>query len=336
MSTDIDHKLLKIINDELGDKSADLFSQFYSGFSYEDQLEGARGILNALVGPSRTTALLSSQNSAFHPLLQKLLPISFSNFLFIIFGLLATALFIFRLGGPINIPLQYSIYFLTFPIGLFSIWSTIKIMGSNNPQHKPFLTIFFAILASGIGTLLSTIDQLIIKSDFIVTASTISFFLAYIGLFIGYVSEAKVLKLKFSNYPGILTGFSIMGIILVTIIYKFEVEPIIFSHGPITTSLINLGYVLGDLSLIIISFLLLAISLSYEGGLLSQSWSMIFAGHFMIFIADILVAIFSPQFTANIWPYGLISLIWLISNLLISAGFYGIGDSIHSVQRKIS
>lgn len=55
---DIDGKLVKIINDELGEKSADLFVQFFHGFPHEEQIRGAKGVLTLIVGPSRTDELL--------------------------------------------------------------------------------------------------------------------------------------------------------------------------------------------------------------------------------------------------------------------------------------
>lgn len=55
---DVDEDLVKIIYDELGENTAELFVKFYRGFQKEEQIEGAREILGIIVGESRTNDLL--------------------------------------------------------------------------------------------------------------------------------------------------------------------------------------------------------------------------------------------------------------------------------------
>lgn len=60
---DIDEHLLKIVKNELGSSSADLFFEFYHGFSKREQIEGAREILGTIVGATRTKELLGALES---------------------------------------------------------------------------------------------------------------------------------------------------------------------------------------------------------------------------------------------------------------------------------
>lgn len=58
MAVEIDKDLVKIINDEMGKSSADLFVKFYHGFTLLEQVKGANQILSYVVGATRTKELL--------------------------------------------------------------------------------------------------------------------------------------------------------------------------------------------------------------------------------------------------------------------------------------
>lgn len=60
MDLDIDKDLVSIIFRELGKRSADLFVQFYQGSPIEEQVQGARELLNTIVGELRTSKLLKN------------------------------------------------------------------------------------------------------------------------------------------------------------------------------------------------------------------------------------------------------------------------------------
>lgn len=62
MQSDINPDIVRIISNELGQNSADLFITFYRGFSYEEQLSGAKELLTEIVGIGKTYQLLSRIN----------------------------------------------------------------------------------------------------------------------------------------------------------------------------------------------------------------------------------------------------------------------------------
>lgn len=51
-------RILEIIRTELGERSADLFDQFYFDFPLEDQLFGAEEVLTMTIGAEKTKQLL--------------------------------------------------------------------------------------------------------------------------------------------------------------------------------------------------------------------------------------------------------------------------------------
>ena len=57
---DADRDLVRIIHEELGENTANLFVKFYQGFRREEQVEGAREILVTIVGETRTKDLLKN------------------------------------------------------------------------------------------------------------------------------------------------------------------------------------------------------------------------------------------------------------------------------------
>lgn len=57
---DLTQELSKVIYKEMGQKSADLFSQFYHDFSEKEQVTGALSLLILVVGPERSNELLKN------------------------------------------------------------------------------------------------------------------------------------------------------------------------------------------------------------------------------------------------------------------------------------
>lgn len=57
---DINADILRIIYNELGKNSADLFYDFYGDFPLSEQVQGASDLLRLVVGPSRTKDLLKA------------------------------------------------------------------------------------------------------------------------------------------------------------------------------------------------------------------------------------------------------------------------------------
>lgn len=55
-------QIVEIISQEMGKKTADLFIDFYSDFSKEEQIEGAKELLCSVVGEKRTEDLLKNKN----------------------------------------------------------------------------------------------------------------------------------------------------------------------------------------------------------------------------------------------------------------------------------
>lgn len=55
---EVDRKLVQIIREELGTNSADLFIKFYKGFPKHEQVEGARELLDDIIGRPRTNFVL--------------------------------------------------------------------------------------------------------------------------------------------------------------------------------------------------------------------------------------------------------------------------------------
>lgn len=54
----IDKELVDLVGNELGQKTADLFTDLYDGFPLDEQVAGAREVLYEIVGVERTNDLL--------------------------------------------------------------------------------------------------------------------------------------------------------------------------------------------------------------------------------------------------------------------------------------
>lgn len=251
---------------------------------------------------------------------------SFRNIL-TTYGFISVVVFLFQTGGMNHGLWSHMIYLGSIYIGLFAIFSTVKIFGRDNPQQKAFKAIFVGGIFAAAGQTGADIYSLLYKSQFLYSISTLLFFLGYLAVLGGYIRESLALKVRWKDNPSTVYGFIIFALVIVTTIYKFGT-----SGG---TNLLNIGYTVGDVLLIVTSLIILQITITYKGGLMARSWLAIFVGHFTIVLGDVVLAVFNKPFAENIWPYTLIRLIWLLANLVIAYGFYSISGNIRLAQRKI-
>lgn len=251
---------------------------------------------------------------------------TFRNFITVC-GIVATIAFYgLRLEGLTGSYFSTAVSILGLFIVLFSLKSLLTTLG-NGPLYSGFRFIFLGILCSELGMILWAWFMLSGSLKLANQVPTFLFFATYILNFIGFLKLAITIKVDVQKFWGMIVSFSILGIILTTIANAAH------SNG---SNIINTAFVMGDFLRLVVISLTLQMVVIYQGGLLSRYWLSIFIGNLFIIIGNFSSAVLFKEYSAAIWPYTLIDLIFVGGYLFVAHGYYGIGDSVRLAQKKIT
>lgn len=242
------------------------------------------------------------------------------------FGLIITFVFyLLRPSGQLGIYLTTAAAIPSLLIILYALRSVIISLGGG-PQLLAYRLLFLGVLSATIGQLLWFLFSLTGQTNFANTIPTIFFLITYIANFLGFLRLSLVFSVKVKEFPGVIVGFSILGIILYHI-----------SHAatPINFNPISSVFILGDVVRVVVIAMLLQMVVIYQGGLLGRYWLSIFVGNIFIIMGNFSSAVYNIDYFAGNWPYTLIDLIFVGGYLFVAHGFYGISDSIRQAQRMI-
>lgn len=250
----------------------------------------------------------------------------FRSFL-IIFGVIATLFFyIFRAQGMVYVYMTSTVTVIALILALISLWRVVSALGKGE-KHTGFLLIFIGITLTVIGEILWAFFTILGNPVLAGTIPSYFFITTYFLNTIGFILIAKSTHTMVSEFLGIVVGFLLIIIILITIAN---------ASNPISINEISLGYLAGDALRVIAITLTLQMVIIYQGGLLGRYWLSIFIGNIFIIIGNFAQSVLAPKYFAAIWPYTLIDLIYLGGYVFVTHGFYGIGESIIAAQKLLT
>lgn len=251
----------------------------------------------------------------------------------VFYGLVSALVYFLHSDGPLYNTISFFIYFLPFPILLFSQRSLIKAMGKNQ-QTLGFSLVFIGVLSATVGQAIWGFFRFFYPSTLINIIPPFFFFATYFLAFFGFAIVAKALRVNWKSNPELIIAIALLGLILSIIVSG---SGVLSSQGlPDYVHYINLGYLLGDVVHLIVIYLIVLIVISYKGGgLFGRYWTSLFMGHILYVIGDFTTAIFFKSYSAGLWPFTLIDLIFIGGYLFNAHGFYGLCDGVRQAQAKI-
>ncbi len=255
--------------------------------------------------------------------------------IFLVISLVVSAIYIFSPSvlGPQIQSLSFIFSVAAALIGLY----TSRAYGSKSAIGRALILITAGFVCWAVAEAIWYISNRLIEGG--ITSPSLAdvfFLLAYpffgAGIYHGFV-VARV-KLNTVNksllYTVLLTSLVLTGLVVYFILFKaYEstAEPI--------ANIVNIGYGLGDLVMIILSLLAILVASEYKGGKLALLWGVMALGFLLVLVADIVYAIYGEQFLNDIKPYTYIDLLWIAGYLLPAYGMIDNYLHISEVQNKI-
>lgn len=253
--------------------------------------------------------------------------------LLVSFGFVVTIVYLFQFGGSFYNSLAFVFYLIPFLLLFYSLISLIKVMGQNR-QVLGYQLILAGVSSGTIGQLIWGYFHFFAPSNLINVIPPIFFFTTYVFIFFGFITVAKALSVNWKTGPELIIAFTLLGIILVTIIAKSGFH--LNQDLPPIVNLINIGYIIGDIVHLIVVYLIVLIVISYRGGgLFGRYWNSLFVGHILLLLGDFSTAVFFKQYASSTWPFTMLDLIFIGAYLFNAHGYYGLFDSVRQAQSKI-
>ncbi len=235
--------------------------------------------------------------------------------------LLAVFLFllaIYVFSPTIRVP-QIQILSLLFSViaALVGLY-TSRIYGFKSAIGRSLILITGGLICWSIAEVIWYVsDKLIEGGATSPSMADIFFLLAYpffgAGIYYGF-AMAKI-KLKQVNQLLLAAALSASVILTYLVVYFILFQAYDSTAEPIA-NIVNIGYGLGDLVMIILSLMTILVAREYRGGKLASFWIAIALGFLLVLIADIVYAIYGEQFLTDIKPYTYIDLLWIAGYIL--------------------
>lgn len=247
-------------------------------------------------------------------------------FLIVLFLTVASVYWL-QLGGAYFVAIRDGVYllppFTAFIAGLFALTS----YGLKGFRSRTILLITLGMGCWFIGEFLWNYYEYFLHANPFPSFADVFYLAAYPLIFTGLWNEIANTHVTWKQIPKALTFlFGISAILLSAIVLYFGVYQAYDATESLFANSIAMGYGIGDLLLILVSIVILILVWEFRGGKIVNAWMSIFIGLIFTLIADILFAIYTDPYKAQVFLYkSTFDTFWMIGYLCFANALFSIG-----------
>ncbi len=226
--------------------------------------------------------------------------------------------------------------YLFFPLAaaLIALF-TSRMYGFNNANGRALLLITGGLVFWGIAETITYILNSFTDNTQYPTIANLFLLLSYpligMGIYQGYVAaEVKLKQVKKSLIAIVLS----ISLILTVLVAYYGVYQAYDPDAELLANIVNLGYGIGDLILVITSMLTILVAREYRGGKLATFWKTIAVGFFLFLIADIMFAMHGGQYTDDLYEVCM-ELTWIAAYIVLAFAILENYINISAIQKRI-
>jgi hypothetical protein len=254
------------------------------------------------------------------------------SFIFI----LAFSVYWLRLGWDI-VSLREGIYLSTSGIAVIGGIFALVTYGFKGPRTTTLFLLTMGIAYWFIGDTLFSYYQFILKIDPFPSLADAFYLTAYPFLLFGLINEVKAAKANWGRFnQPIAFLFGISATLLAIVVSYFGIFLAYDAKETLFANIIAMSYGVGDLLLILANMFVLILVWEFRGGKLSRVWLTLFVSFVLTLIADILFALFTVQYKAEMWFYkSLLDSLWMLSYLIFAYALFDLSFSLTDAFQRI-
>ncbi|HSW97816.1 MAG TPA: hypothetical protein VLF89_08375 [Candidatus Saccharimonadales bacterium] len=251
--------------------------------------------------------------------------------------LVALAIYWFQIGGAQNVLLRNTVYLFIPFIAVVGGFFSLNIFGTKGFRAKTLLFLSLGLSCWFIGEVLFYYYEFILHINPFPSIADFFYLLAYPLIFFALVNEIRNTKVNLKKiHPSIFFLFCIAALALIFLVFYFGVYLAYDPQEAVLTNLIATWYGVGDLFLIIGNIYVLILAWEFRGGSFSHLWILFFVGFILMLIGDILFAIFTPQYKAEVWFYrSLLDSFWMASYIFFANALFDLGFSLVRAKTEL-
>lgn len=255
--------------------------------------------------------------------------------LFVLFFVEVVAVYWFRLGFDI-LALRETLYLVPPFFAIIAGVVAIHTFGLASARSMTLLFLTVGISYWFFGEVLFGYYEYILQIDPYPSAADVFYVLAYPMLFLGLVNEIRIARVNWSNVSKpTLFLFSLVALLLAAMIGYFGIYQAIKPDETLLANVVAISYGIGDLFLILANILLLVLVWEFRGGKLSRVWLLLFVSFLLTLIADILFAMYTSEYTMQVWFYkSLLDSFWIAGYLVFAFALFEFSFSIQDAYQK--
>lgn len=247
-----------------------------------------------------------------------------TTWLITLFGLAVYGYWFAPAGSEVAKIIQNSVYVLAPITAVIAASFATSQFGAHTLQGKVLYCITLGLLAWCIGEIIWVYFDVFTDVSPYPSLADLYYLVAYIPLAAGLILELRFMEVHWQKLDRpLLFALGLVGLLSGIIVAYTGVYLAYQPDVSWLTNLIGISYGLGDLVLLLLCLLVVALVWEMRGGKLSQPWLIFFVGMTITLIADIIFAQHNVQYDAEIgWYKPSLDTLWIIAYILYAYAWF--------------
>ena len=223
---------------------------------------------------------------------------------------------------------------LLFPLmAVFFAYKAFAHLSLQSRQGRAVFALFLGLACLAAGETLFALFDIVFNIDPYPSVADVFYLLSYPCFFVGIWTQSTLANVKVDTKFVFMA--SVPMTLLTAVVFYFIIILGYDSEASIVENIFALFYGIGDLMLVVLTGMLLVLIRDFSGGKLFTPWFYFSLGLFVTLIADVVFAMFTPEYTAGISPYRYTDLLWIAGFGLWAHSFYSLDDTLSEEKEKI-
>lgn len=251
---------------------------------------------------------------------------------------IAFSIYWFHIGGTNTVILRNTVYLIVPFVATIGGVFALSMFGFRGSRAKTILLLTLGLGCWFIGEVIFYVFEFILHSNPFPSIADFFYLIAYPLMFFAIINEIRHTKIHLKKiHPSLIFLFCIAALTLSFLVVYFGVYLAFDPQETLFTNFIATGYGVGDLLLILANICVLILAWEFRKGSLSHLWLFFFVGFLFMLIADILFAMYTPQYKAEVWFYrSLLDSMWMAGYTFFANALFDLGFSLYIANKALS